>query len=191
MKTVLWISFYFMAFLAMILGFYYGKDEVVEETKDVPVLNYTKYHTDAQVDDSTYTEKIDSLAVVVEGLLTELSEYVSQLQDRDSRLQEKESQIEKLKRENDKLKAMRAQQKEEKLKFNKAADEKKLQELSKMLGSMKSDVLAPVLKNLPDNLVQILYDKAKPRDRSLIFNALPPDRAGKILTRIAGNNQKE
>ncbi|MCZ6818677.1 MAG: hypothetical protein O7G31_04215, partial [Calditrichaeota bacterium] len=77
MKTVLWISLYFMSFLAMIVGLYYSKEQVMENTKAVPVLNYTQYHLDAMVEDTTYTETIDSLAVVVEGLLTELSEYVS------------------------------------------------------------------------------------------------------------------
>ncbi|TDI87983.1 MAG: hypothetical protein E2O78_00265 [Caldithrix sp.] len=76
-----------------------------------------------------------------------------------------------------------------KTKFSKAQEEKKLQEMSKMLGSMKPNVLSPVLANLPDNLVQIFYDKAKSRDKVKIFNALPPDRAVKILKKIVGKTQ--
>lgn len=189
MKTVLWISLYFMSFLAMIVGLYYSKEQVVENTKAVPVLNYTRYHLDAMVEDTTYTETIDSLAVVVEGLLTELSEYVSQLHDRDFKLRQQRAEIKKLKHENDELTKIKERQQEVKTKFSKAQEEKKLQEMSKMLGSMKPNVLSPVLANLPDNLVQIFYDKAKSRDKVKIFNALPPDRAVKILKKIVGETQ--
>lgn len=191
MKTVLWISFYFMSFLAMIVGLYYSKEQVVENTKAMPVLNYTRYHLDAMVEDTTYTETIDSLAVVVEGLLTELSEYVSQLHDRDFKLRQQRAEIKNLKHENDELMKIKERQQEVKIKFSKAQEEKKLQEMSKMLGSMKPDVLSPVLANLPDNLVQIFYDKAKSRDKAKIFKALPPDRAVKILKKIVGNIQTQ
>jgi len=191
MKTVLWISFYFISFLAMIVGLYYSKEQVVENTKAVPVLNYTRYHLDAMVEDTTYTETIDSLAVVVEGLLTELSEYVSQLHDRDFKLRQQRAEIKNLKHENDELMKIKERQQEVKIKFSKAQEEKKLQEMSKMLGSMKPDVLSPVLANLPDNLVQIFYDKAKSRDKAKIFKALPPDRAVKILKKIVGNIQTQ
>lgn len=189
MKTVLWISVYFMSFLAMIVGLYYSKEQVVENTKAMPLLNYTQYHLDAMVEDTTYTETIDSLAVVVEGLLTELSEYVSQLHDRDFKLRQQRAEIKKLKHENDELTKIKERQQEVKTKFSKAQEEKKLQEMSKMLGSMKPNVLSPVLANLPDNLVQIFYDKAKSRDKAKIFNALPPDRAVKILKKIVGETQ--
>jgi len=185
MKTVLWISFYFITFLAMILGLYYGKDSVMKKTKDVPVLNYSQYHRDAAVEDSSYTEKIDSLAVVVEGMLGELAEYVSQLQDRDFKLAQQQYEIEKLRNENKSLKEEQKKMEEAKVNYNKAQEEEKLQDLAKMLGTMKPDVLAPILANLPDNLVQIFYDKAKSRDRAKIFNALPPERAGRILTKMA------
>ncbi|MCH9006532.1 hypothetical protein IIA29_00765 [candidate division KSB1 bacterium] len=191
MKTVLWISFYFISFLAMIVGLYYSKEQVVENTKAMPVLNYTRYHLDAMVEDTTYTETIDSLAVVVEGLLTELSEYVSQLHDRDFKLRQQRAEIKNLKHENDELMKIKERQQEVKIKFSKAQEEKKLQEMSKMLGSMKPDVLSPVLANLPDNLVQIFYDKAKSRDKAKIFKALPPDRAVKILKKIVGNIQTQ
>ena len=191
MKTVLWISFYFISFLAMIVGLYYSKEQVVENTKAMPVLNYTRYHLDAMVEDTTYTETIDSLAVVVEGLLTELSEYVSQLHDRDFKLRQQRAEIKNLKHENDELTKIKERQQEVKIKFSKAQEEKKLQEMSKMLGSMKPDVLSPVLANLPDNLVQIFYDKAKSRDKAKIFKALPPDRAVKILKKIVGNIQTQ
>lgn len=185
MKTLLWFTFYFVTFMLLILGLYYGKDRVLETTSNVPVLNYTKYHQDAALADSSYTEKIDSLAVVVEGMLSEMTEYVSQLQKRDYQIAEKNFELDKLKRENSELMDKIALSEENKKKFNKSQDEKKLKDLAKTLGTMKPDVLAPILANLPDNLVQIFYDKAKAKDRVKIFNALPPDRAGRILTDMA------
>lgn len=185
MKMVLWISFYFISFLVLLVGAYLGKDALFEKTTSVPVLNYTQYHRDAVVVDSSYTEKIDSLAVVVEGMLGELAEYVSQLQDRDFEIAKQKYEIEKLKNENTSLKTTKVKTEEDKVIYNKAQEDKKLQDLAKMLGSMKPNVLAPVLKNLPDRLVQIFYNKAKSKDRVKIFNALPPDRVGKILTDIA------
>jgi len=184
MKVLLWVSFYFLTFTGLVLGFYFSKDKVVEKTSNIPVLNYTKYHMDAAVKDSTYTEKIDSLAVVVEGLLTEMSEYVSQLQDRDYKIAQRDFEIEKLKRQNAELKKLTEKNEDNKKKFNKEQEEKKLQDLAKMLGSMKPEVLTPILANLPDRLVKIFYDKARAKDRIKIFKALPADRAGKILSEL-------
>jgi len=176
MKTALWISFYFLSFLATIVLMYFSRDKILEKTDSVPVLNYTQYHQDAEMADSVYTEHIDSLAVVVEGLLTELTEYVSQLQDRDMKLSQKEFEIKELAKTYE----------ERKISYNKAQEDKKLQDLVKMLGDIEEEALAPILGNLPDRLVQIFYDKARPKDRSKIFNSLPPERAGKILADIAG-----
>ncbi len=186
MKTALWISFYFLSFLATMVLMYFSRDKILEKTDSVPVLNYTQYHQDAEMADSVYTEHIDSLAVVVEGLLTELTEYVSQLQDRDMKLSQKEFEIKKLKQENARLKELAKTYEERKISYNKAQEDKKLQDLVKMLGDIEEEALAPILGNLPDRLVQIFYDKARPKDRSKIFNSLPPERAGKILADIAG-----
>src|SRR3990172_1819600 len=104
MKIVLWISFYVISFLALIVGMYFARDTVSEKTQNVPMLSYTQYHHDAEVADSSYTEKIDSLAVVVEGLLGEMVEYVTQLQDRDFKLSAQNYEIDKLKMEKEELK---------------------------------------------------------------------------------------
>ncbi|MFQ5649088.1 MAG: hypothetical protein ACE5IY_04020 [bacterium] len=189
MKIALWISFYFLTFLGLVVGMYLSKDKVVEKTAEVPVFNYTKYHRDAAVKDSTYTEHIDSLAVVVEGLLNQLTEYVSQLQDRDLKIAQQDFEINKLKQQNVELQKLAEKQKKSKTNYHKAQEEKKLQELAKMLGEMKAETLAPILANLPDRLVQIFYDKAKAKDRIKIFKALPPARAGKILKNIAGGSR--
>jgi len=187
MKMVLWISFYFMSFMALLLGMYFAKDNIVETTSDVPVLNYTKYHRNAVVADSSYTETIDSLAVVVEGLLTEMTGYVSQLQDRDIRIAQQKNEILKLTKQVKEFQRKVVAQQKATVKFNRQQDEKKLQAMAKMLGSMKVETLKPVLKNLSDNIVQILYEKAKAKDRTKIVDALSAERAGKILTQIAEN----
>ena len=191
MKIVLWISFYVISFLALIVGMYFARDAVSEKTRNVPVLNYTQYHHDAEVADSSYTEKIDSLAVVVEGLLGEMVEYVTQLQDRDFKLSTQNYEIDKLKMEKEELKKIIEGNEEKKINYNHTQEEQRLQDLAKMLGSMKPDVLSPILASLPDNLVKIFYYKAKAKDRAKIFNALPADRAGKILTDIADTTKGE
>jgi hypothetical protein len=38
MKVVLWISFYFITFLALIVGLYMSKENVVEKTAEVPTV---------------------------------------------------------------------------------------------------------------------------------------------------------
>ena len=100
---------------------------------------------------------------------------------------EQKFEIDRLKQENGELKASIEAGEERKKTYNKAQEEKKLQDLAKMLGSMQPEVLGPILDNLPDRLIQIFYDKAKSKDRAKIFNAMTPERAGKILTDMTRN----
>jgi flagellar motility protein MotE (MotC chaperone) len=189
MKIVLWFTFYFLAFLGFVVGMYMNKDKIVETTEQVPVLNYTQYHADADivVEDSTYYETIDSLAVVIEGMLSELSEYVSQLNERDNQIHLKNREVNKLKQENDILKKQIKSSHEAKTDFNREQNEKKLQELASTMSTMKPEVLKPILSNMPDGVIQILYDKAKPKDRARIFNAIDPKRAGEIMSDMTKN----
>ena len=93
--------------------------------------------------------------------------------------------------EKEELKKIIDANEEKKISYNHTQEEQRLQDLAKMLGSMKPDVLSPILASLPDNLVKIFYYKAKAKDRAKIFNALPADRAGKILTDIADTTKGE
>jgi len=186
MKLVIWFSVFIILFVAMIAGFYFSKDAILKKTAEVPMLNYTEYHRNASIEDSTYTEKIDSLAFVVEGMLNEMTRYVSQVKDRDLKIDRLNFEIEKLTREKSEMQKIIANMNETKKNYNKSQEEKKLQDLAKMLGSMKGDVLGPILKNLPDRLIQIFYEKAKAKDRAKIFKAMPAERAGKILKNLAG-----
>jgi len=63
----------------------------------------------------------------------------------------------------------------------------KVQDLTKTLGAMKVDVLRPIMANLSDEVIQILYDKAKSKDKRKIFSALPPERASRILKHLTRN----
>lgn len=187
MKFFIWVSFYFLSFLGLVVGIYLNKDKIHQNTKEVSGLNYTQYHSDAMIADTSFTESIDSLAVVIAGLLGELTEYVSQVHDRDLKIFNQENEMIKLKHEIEKLKKTNESHEAEKIKFNKAQNNQKLQDIAKTLGAMKAEILRPVLVNLPDDLIQIIYDRANSKNKTKIFNALPPKRAGKILTDMAGN----
>jgi len=188
MKIVMWTSFYFLAFVAMIAGMYMNKDKIYEKTEKVPVLNYTTYHEDeAVVQDSSYTESIDSLAVVIEGLLTQLTGYVTELYEKESTILNKNREINKLQQQNDRLKKQIATGEKEKKSFNKAQEQKRIQDLANTLSSMKPEILKPILANLPDELIKILYDRAKKSEKAVIIKALPPKRAGTIMADMAGH----
>ena len=70
-----------------------------------------------------------------------------------------------------------------------ANNDKELQELSKTLSSMKADVLGPILENLSDQVVKILYDKAKKKDKANLLKSLKPERAGKLMSELAGTKK--
>ena len=167
---------------------YLRKDTVIEKTEAVPLLNYTEYHRDAIIaDDSSYVEKIDSLAAVVGGMLNQMAEYVTQLKERDEMILQQKWRLEKVNKNEKELK-----KKIEELKnFNaKAANnDRELQELSKTLSSMKADILGPILENLSDQVVKILYDKAKKKDRVNLLKSLKPKRAGKLMNELAGTKK--
>ncbi len=188
MKLVLWVSFYFIAFAGMVAFMYLRKDTVIEPTEEVPFLNYTEYHRDAIIaDDSSYVEKIDSLAAVVGGMLNQMADFVTQLKERDEVILRQNWRLEKVNKNEADLK-----KKIEELKnFNakQANNDKELQELSKTLSSMKADVLGPILENLSDQVVKILYDKAKKKDKANLLKSLKPQRAGKLMNELAGTKK--
>jgi len=189
MKIVLWISFYLLAFLGMVLGMYYQKDVVIEQTANIPFLEYQDVQTDVFVEDSTYYQTMDSLAVVIEGLLGEMAGYVKKVNERDHEIHLKERELNKIKKELEILKQERSEFDDKKLVYNRQQEEKRIQALATTLSTMKTDVLRPILTNMDDDVIKVLYDKAKAKDRVKIFNALDPDRAGKILNQIAKNSK--
>jgi hypothetical protein len=188
MKMILWISFYLLAFLGMVLGMYYQQDMVIEQAAKIPFIDYNNVQTDVFVEDSTYYHTMDSLAYVVEGLLGEMAGYAKKVNERDHELHLKERELNKLKQEVAILRKERSEFDEKKIAYNKQQEEKKLQSLASTLSTMKADVLRPILENMDDEIIKVLYDKAKQRDRVKIFNALESERAGKILNQIAKNS---
>ncbi len=167
---------------------YLRKDTVIEKTEEVTFLNYTEYHRDAIIaDDSSYVEKIDSLAAVVGGMLNQMADYVTQLRERDEMILQQKWRLEKVNKNEEELK-----KKIEDLKnFNakQANNDKELQELAKTLSSMKADILGPILENLSNQVVKIIYNKAKKRDKANLLKSLKPERAGKLMSELAGTKK--
>ncbi len=167
---------------------YLRKDTVIEKTEEVPFLNYTEYHRDAIIaDDSSYVEKIDSLAAVVGGMLNQMADFVTQLRERDEMILQQNWRLEKVNKNEEELK-----KKIEELKnFNakQANNDKELQELAKTLSSMKADILGPILENLSNQVVKIIYNKAKKRDKANLLKSLKPERAGKLMNELAGTKK--
>ena len=185
MKIALWISFYLLAFLGMVLGMYYQKDRIIAETEKIPFLDYNQSSADVFVEDSTYYETMDSLAVVIEGLLGEMAGYVKKVSERDYEIHLKDRELKKLKQENEILKQELSKFDENKMAYTREQEEKRLQELANTMSTMKTEVLKPILGNMDDEVIKVLYAKAKVRDRAKIVNALDAERAGKIFNEMA------
>jgi flagellar motility protein MotE (MotC chaperone) len=188
MKIALWTAFYVLIFLAMIAAMYFGRDKVLETTRHIPLLNYGRNAPDSSSEESTYYQNVDSLAVVIEGLLGEMAGYVGKVKERDQELNLKDRELNKLKQENDILKKQLDQTADEKVTYSRQQEEKRLQDLASTMSGMKTDVLRPSLTNMDDMVIKVLYSKAKSKDRAKIFNALDPGRAGKIFNEIAKNS---
>ena len=120
MKFFIWVSFYFLSFFGLVVGIYLNKDNIHKKTKEVPGFNYTQYHSDAVIADTSFTESIDSLAVVIAGLLGELTEYVSQVQGKDLKIFNQENEMIKLKQEIEKLRKKNESHEAKKIEFNKS-----------------------------------------------------------------------
>lgn len=189
MKLVLWIAIFVLTFAGMIAGFYFGKEKILAKTQNAPFLPRTKSHAAAATADTTYDSPMDSLAVVIDGLVAQLSNRIKEIQKRDATIKGLNEQVAALKNENERLKQQMAAM--ENLKTLKAQHEQRIQDVSKTISSMKVEVLAPILANLPDEVVAIIYDKAKAKDRAKIFSALPPERSGRIVRQIAGEPVEE
>ncbi len=189
MKAVLWISFYFMTFLGLIAGMYFSKERIVEETQDMPVLSRTEWHEFVTSIDSTSLHLVDSLGVVMGGMLGQMSFYVTEINKRDSTIQALKTELAGLYKERESMQNTIASLRE--ANKDKIDQEKELQDLAKTLGRMKADVLKPILQNLPDEVIRIVYDKAKSKDRTKLLNSLAPDRAGRLMRRKAGKLSRQ
>ncbi|HEX9654733.1 MAG TPA: hypothetical protein VGA99_13575 [bacterium] len=183
MKMILWISLFFLSFVGMIAGLYFAKDKIHPPTQTQPHAG-SPAHEGSAGPDSSYDSPVDSLSVVTDGLLSQLSERVNDVQERDATIAKLNAQVAMLKKENDSLKKQSANLAD--LKLLKLKQEERIAELAKTLGAIKADVLSPMLANLPDEVITIIYDKAQAKERTKIFNALPPERSGRILSQIAG-----
>ncbi len=189
MKVVLWISLYSITFIGLIAGMYFSKERIVEETQDIPVLNRTEWHRSLTAVDSTSLHLVDSLGVVMQGMLGQMSSYVAEINKRDSTIQALKTELAGLSNARDTMQKTIVSLRE--ANKDKIDQEKELQALAKILGTMKSDVLTPILQNLPDEVIRIIYDKAKSKDRTKLLNSLAPDRAGRLMRRKAGKLSRQ
>lgn len=189
MKAVLWISFYFMTFFGLIAGMYLSKERIVEETRDMPVLNRTEWHEFVASIDSTSPHLVDSLGVVMESLFGQMSSYIRKINKRDSTVQALKTELAGLYKERESMQKTIASLRE--ANKDKIDQEKELQDVAKTLGSMKADVLKPILQNLPDEIIRIVYDKAKSKDRTKLLNSLAPDRAGRLMRKKVGKPSRQ
>jgi hypothetical protein len=191
MKIVIWITLFFLTFIGAIAGVYFAKDTIISKTQKKPAHEESQEESHALAgDDSTHGgSPVDSLIVVVEGLVSQLSERVKELQERDVTIEDLKSQIAKREAEIGNLKIQLTGLDE--LQQMKLKQEERIQGLSKTISSIKPEVLKPMLANLPDEVVKIIYDKAKVKDRAKIISALPAERSGRIVRQIAGESVGE
>ncbi|MFQ5705944.1 MAG: hypothetical protein ACE5HO_00755 [bacterium] len=168
-KTLLiWTLFFTTTLAGFTAAFYFGRDKILPRSKRSQTLR----GLNIAVDDSASGAGVDSLTMVTNELLTQLKDYVTQAKQNAKVIALQKKQIELLRATNDSL---RQQLQSRQLANN------RIQDLTKTLGAMKVDVLEPILENLPDETIQILYDKAKSKDKEKIFNAVNPKRAGRLL----------
>lgn len=170
-------------------AFYFGKDHILKYTNKEVVVDPNQ----ARID-SLNAESKDSLVIAMNDLIEKLSEY-------EEKINEQENVINKQKKEQEKVNNKYTKEIKKLTAINKALrqiskeeidkkQEKTIQDLARTLGSMKVDELRPILKNLPDDMIKLLYNKTKSRDRAKIFNSLPAGRAGRIIRKMTENFKK-
>jgi len=173
-KLILWSVLLTFTFLIFAAVFYFARDRIYDKQVSTPPKETAK----RMVTQPASSPQADSLKLVLNGLLKELEQRVEANQQLELKLKEKEAEIERLYVLTDTLKAQIARMRMTAI---------KVQDLTKTLGSMKTDVLRPIFRDLPNDVLQILYDQARSRDKEKIFNAIPPDRASMILKDMTRN----
>ncbi len=168
-KLILWVMLFLSTFVCFVAAFYFGKGIFMPTPSEIPEPTNPKK---VSVVDSTSLARIDSLMLVTDELLKQLSDYVAKTQELEQTVSSQEIQIQELTVKNDSLLKFI-----EKMKIH----SDRIQDLTKTLGSMKTEVLRPILQKLPDEIIQILYVKSKTKDKQKIFSALAPERAGRLL----------
>lgn len=176
-SLILWSVILVSTFVIFGAAFYFARDQIYEK-KAAPQAEKLADTAKRMTTQETSTQRADSLKLVLNGLLKELEANVQENQQLELKLQDKQAEIERLATLNDTLEAQIERMK---------TTEIKVQDLTKTLGSMKTEVLRPILKDLPNKVLEILYDQARSRDKEKIFNAIPPDRASMILKDMTQN----
>ncbi|MBN4081297.1 hypothetical protein JYT44_02920 [Caldithrix abyssi] len=66
----------------------------------------------------------------------------------------------------------------------------RIKELAKTYESMKPNEMKPILANLEDEIIMVIYNQMSSRSRKLIFQALEKKRAAEITKKLAGLGEK-
>lgn len=176
-KVILWGFVFILTFAAFVALFYFGRAKFwpapAGEDRTEQVAQPQIAHS---TDDSLTAIKMDSLIQVTEQLSRQQAGYLKEKQEYEKIIAFQKGQIEVLSAKGDSL-----AKKMDLLKVQ----ETRISDVTKTLGAMKIAELEPILKKLPDEALQILYTKAKTRDKEKIFRAMPPDRAGRLLNEMA------
>ncbi len=173
-KTVIvWTLGLSLSFAVFVTAAFYGKTRLQKKKKPGP---------EVVVPDSTVLARVDSLKLVIRELMGQLEQQVAEKQALEDSLEDREARIADLtaRRQAQAAEIDSLKHQIESIR----ATEIKVQDLTKTLGSMKVDVLRPILANLSNEVIQILYDQARTKEKEKIFNALPPDRASQILKNV-------
>jgi flagellar motility protein MotE (MotC chaperone) len=172
-NIIIWTVIFSSTFGGFVATFYFGKDKF---TPTLSKIQKPDRPEAVPVTDSTSTAAIDSLKLVIDELLKQLSEYIVKTQELEQTVSSQKIEIGDLSAKNDSLR---------KDIENIKKHSTRIEDLTKTLGAMKPEVLKPILAKLPDEIVQILYVRAKTKDKQKIFSAMPPERAGKLLKEMA------
>lgn len=171
-SLILWISFFSLSFVGFVAAFYYSRNSLMPSLKGKAEEN----EISLTLPDSTSTSKVDSLTLVIDELLHQLRNNISRAKELEKIVAEQKATIAHLNATNDSLRTLLKKMKQE---------NNSIQDLTKTLSSMKIEILKPILANLSDEVVQILYQRAKTREKRKFLSAMSPKRAGKIMNKLA------
>ncbi|MFQ5639694.1 MAG: hypothetical protein ACE5IR_17050 [bacterium] len=165
-----------ISFTGFLAAVYLQKDKLFPKTSEDAA---SAAAIAAAIENSKAKAKIDSLTLVLDEILLQLQKHVEKTQELERQVEAKNQELQRLAALNEQMTG-RNDSLEQQINIIKAT-EIKVEDLTKTLGAMKLQVLRPIVQNLSDEVIQILYDRAKNKDKQKIFSSLPPKRASQVL----------
>jgi len=136
-----------------------------KKVNDKYTKNLEKKYKNLQKELTTIKKDIGKSSSVIDSLQKILA-------SKESSLSEQKNQIEKL---------------SESL-TQKETQEKSAQDLAKTFSSMKTDEMRPILKNIDDRTIRMIYENVNSRMRKNFLLALTPQRAASLTKQLAAAN---